>query len=59
MPMNAIHGHQNLTKGGSARNVCSRRNVLSDIVRDFLVGVVDVYRQPQQEVGQTKNRPML
>ncbi|WP_156834995.1 hypothetical protein [Weissella jogaejeotgali] len=57
--MNVFHGHQNLTKGGSARNVCSRRNVLSDIVRDFLVGVVDVYRQPQQEVGQTKNRPML
>ena len=59
MPMNAIHGHQNITKGGSARNVCSRCNVPSDIVRDFLVGVVDVYRQPQQEVGQTKNRPML
>ena len=59
MPMNVIHGHQNLTKGGSARNVCSRCNVLSDIVRDFLVGAVDVYRQPQQEVGQNKNRPML
>ena len=57
--MNVFHGHQNLTKGGSVKNVCSRRNVLSDIVRDFLVGVVDVYRQPQQEVGQTKNRPML
>ena len=55
--MNVIHGHQNLTKGGLARNVFSRCNVLSDIVCDFLVGVVDVYRQPQQEVRQIKNRP--
>ncbi|APS41916.1 hypothetical protein FOL01_1057 [Weissella jogaejeotgali] len=57
--MNVIHGHQNLTKGGLARNVFSRCNVLSDIVCDFLVGVVDVYRQPQQEVRQIKNRPKL
>lgn len=54
--MNVIHGHQNLTKGGSVKNVCSRRNVLSDIVRDLLVGVADIHRQSPQEVRQTKNR---
>ena len=57
--MNVIHGHQNLTKGGSAGNVCSRYNIFNDIVRKLLVGVVDVYRQPPQEVKQTKNRPIL
>ncbi len=57
--MNAIHGHQNLTKGESARDVCSRCNIFNDIVRELLVGVVDVYRQSPQEVGQTKNRLQL
>lgn len=55
MPMNVIHGHQILTKGGLAQNVCSRCDIFDDIVRELLV-MVDVYRQPLQEVGQTKNR---
>lgn len=55
MPMNLIHGHQNLTKGGLARDVCSRCNIVNDIVRDLLGSVADVCRQPQ-EVRQNKNR---
>lgn len=53
--MNLIHGHQNLTKGGLARDVCSRCNIVNDIVRDLLGSVADVCRQPQ-EVRQNKNR---
>lgn len=50
--MNVIHGDQNLIKGGLAKYVCSRCNIFDDIVRELLVGVVDAYRQPSQEVIQ-------
>ncbi len=46
-------------KGGLAKHVCFRDSILDDTVWKLLVGVVDVYRQPPQEVGQTKNRPQL
>ena len=43
-------------KGGLAKYVCSRCNIINDIVRDFRSGFVDVRRQPSK-VRQTKNRP--
>lgn len=50
---------QNLMKGGLAKHVCFPGSIFNDTVRKLLVGVVDVYRQPSQEVRQTKNRLML
>lgn len=57
--MNNIHGHHESNERRITQNVCSQCDIFDDIVLELLVAVVDVYRQPSQEVGQIKNRLSL
>lgn len=57
--MNEIHGHHESNERRITQNVCSQCDIFDDIVLELLVEVVDVYRQPSQEVGQIKNRLSL